>query len=376
MSLLDSNKRFLGTKSGKATVDLTSADPQETISFGGLEFNTLKFIVSGITNGLDVILDVFGGIVENYTKINTYNEAGELVSNITTNGTYYAKCTGLTGVYFSVTRTAANGTATVKWSLTTEGFTYQQNLNEIESKLNNQKVITPNAGVNLDLSSTGIKRAIQNENNFNCLVVNVSGMNSGTQAILDIVSTSSGYPKPSYLYNNFGEIFKSITKNGTYFVPLHELNGEIGIYCSRAGDTTATVKVELMKNFPVSITQLKPIQTLVNSDVEITSSSNVVLQNIVNYYENIPYMFFKYYFVQYSFKNGTSAVVRNSTLFAQPYYANNVMGKNTEIHNSTGDYATQSKWIEMNATYGIRFMISVPNYQAGDIVNFRVYGIR
>lgn len=376
MSLLDSNKRYQGSKSGKATIDLTSAGIQENISFGGSEFNTLKFIVSGITDGLDVILAVSGGIVENYTKINTYNEAGKLVSNITANGTYYAKCTGLTGVYFSVTR-AASGTATVKWSLTTEGLTYQQSLNEIESKLDNQKVITPNAGVTLDLSSAGIKHTIQNENNFNCLVVNVSGMTSGTQAILDIVSTSSGYPKPSYLYNNFGEIFMSITKNGTYFVPLHELNGEIGIYCSRAGNNaTATIKVELMKNFPISITQLKPIQTLINSDVEITSDSNVVLQPVNVYYENIPYKFFKYYFVQYSFKNGTSAVVRNSTIFAQPYYANNQIGKNTEIHNSTGDYATQSKWIEMNATYAIRFMISVPNYQSGDIVNFSVYGVR
>lgn len=375
MSLLDSNKRFLGTKSGKATVDLTSTAGQGNISFGGSEFNTFKFVVSGITDGLDIILNVRGGITDNYTKINTYDEAGELVESITTNGTYYAKCTGLTGVYFSVTRTA-NGTATVKWSLSKESYTYQQTLNDIVANLGEQQVLTDNQKT-LDLSSPGIKYSFPASPTCKCLVVRVFSITTG--ASLRVIDTSTNYPTVSHYYTNFGEIYNDIHTTGVYYIPINVIMGTLAIYVYNGTEIaggSAKIKVEFMKDFPEAIFHMKPVQTLLSVEKEITAGTGFLIKEVGSTECN-PCKFFKYYFIHYTFRDSNNvAVLRSATVYAQPYYALNNMGAKEEIHSSSNAYTSTSKWIEMKSTYSIRFTVDISDFQAGDRIKFEVYGIR
>lgn len=365
MGLLDSNKLSLMRKHGTFTCDLTSNIAQNVTTFGGREFNTLKLVVSDIPSDIDVIISVSGGIESNYASLKIYDESHN-ETFIQNNGTYLIDVSGLNGVYWYVTRQASTGSCTIQWSLsvTQEVNTdiFSLNKNTID-----QKVIFGNTTISLE--NAGNLKYIPIDYNYECIELYVSSING-------VCSIVENYKMISPIYNANGEIVSEINAVGLYFIPVKGIYGsdKVAIRC----DTPTTegsmqVRADYLKKVPYEVTESKPIQKLASAVINVSTSNIFVAlpETITRYLTR----FFKYYFVAFSIKNNGSAVVKTVTLTSLPFYSTTFSGKGEEIL-VKNDYAGQSDWKEMKASFGIRLYATIPDYQEGDIMEIEMYGIR
>lgn len=367
MGLLDSNLYSSTQKSGSFTCDLSADGSQNPVAFGSKAFGSMRVVVTDAPTDADFIIVVNGGTVSGATSLKIYDNNGAKYDGITKNGIYYVDLTGITGIYFAVTRRPASGTANIKYAISPlKEFTTIEN-----SILNIDDKIGANA---IDSQETLSLATVQNiktfsgidTNKYRCLCLYISSLSSG--ALLNVY-LGSGTTNP--FYDTEGNIFrKSITKNGIYFIPLtYPIDVVVRNMVAVEGGSV-NIRAYWMTDFPKEICNIKPVQKIASVKKDITSSSSFELLGEAKTTEIVN---FKFYYVTYELRNNNVNVLRHVVIRAQPY--NTFAGHATEILEST-NYSEQSAFVEINGSTGIRFFAIVDDFQTGDTIEFHVYGVR
>lgn len=374
MGLLDSNrvKTQELEQTGVFSLDLSASGIQNNTNFNSIAYKTLKFVISGIDSGADVIINVKSGISGDYQNSPIYNSDGvQQGSAITTNGTYYADVSCSDGYYFKLNRRLESGTATVKWCLTQE---------PIPGKVVNKTLLSiipyvveqdSSDDETLDLSTVKNVKTVATNDNFKCIVVHVSSISANAK--LSVLTTALGN---LVFYRNTGELLTAIENTGVYYIPVSNIFSSVIIRNTVAvTGGSATLRIGFLNEVPQDVVNMKPIQEIASNTVSASNSTFTVIP-----YDAAPniWKYFKYYFVSFIITNN-GAATRTVTLSAQPYFirANGTKtgGKLEEI--SVSDtYTNTTAWQEVKSNYGVRLYMQFESYTEGDTVECHVFGVR
>lgn len=367
MGLLDSNLYSSIQKSGSFSCDLTSGSSQGVINFGNNAYGSIRIVVSDAPANADFIITVEGATISGAAHLKIYDDDGKRQDGITKNGIYHVDLTGITAIYFMVTRCPASGTATIKYAISpiNGDVVVENSILSIAEKLGTNAIDSQETFSLTTVQNIKTFSGI-NTNKYRCLCLDVSSMTAG--AILDIY-LGSGTVNP--FYDSEGNIFrKSITKNGIYFIPLTYPIDVVVRNMVAVESGSVKIRAYWMSEFPKNICDIKPIQKIASVKKDITSSSFFELLGQAKTTEIVN---FKFYYVTYELRNNNASVLRHVVIKAQPY--NTFAGHTTDILEST-NYSEQSAFVEINGSTGIRFFAIVDDFQTGDTIEFHVYGVR
>lgn len=375
MGLLDSNKISEIQKNGSFSCDLTSTSAQNAIDFGTSSFATIVLNVSGITSSGSEI-KVYGAVVSG-AKVLTVKDANGVTATITSDGTYYVPCIGITDIYFKVSNAAQSGSCTVRWALSPKVYSFliEEDVKLILQKIKKQSYL--NAAETFSFVSVSSFKVIDFTSDelldYRCLCINVTAITSGASFYAySSVDTSAKL----IIYNSYGKLLTDITEKGIYYVPVPSPSS-ISLRNTALADSSATIRLSYFKSLPNDVLNLKPVQIIKSNIVNLTSSSRTQVINFTDT-ENIKY--FKYYYLTYQVFNNSAAATRNIVIEVQPYHKNSSggreTGKNNQVYEDASSYTGQTEWLEVNATNGIRVYVTCSDYQEGDSISINFYGIR
>lgn len=207
---------------------------------------------------------------------------------------------------------------------------------------------------------------------YKAVVIVVNSISSGAE-ISFYNSSPNGFP---VFYNEYGEILTRITKAGRYYI---NLSGESsGILRNEVAVTSGTcvVSAYYIEDIPDSIITLRPVQLIGQATVPLDTLS------LITVFNNIIISNFKYYFISYIIRNGSSSVTRVIQVLAQPYHpyqyqVNNEPGLAENIVDGQDTYAFQSDWQKVRGN-GLRLYVKelADSVTEGDTMYINIYGVR
>lgn len=376
MGLLDSNLYSGLQRSGSFTCDLTTAGSQNPISFGGAGYATMRLFVSGAPSGSNFAIKVKGAIVSNAQDCNIFDKNGVAIANnrITENGEYFVDIVGITSLYFYVNIRPDSGSATINWSVSNVRIDSDRCRDILEESgvlsadvLSEKKIYSLASVANLQYYDV-------DTNKHKCLLLYVDTISSGAN-----LSLFRNYNHTLDIYDISGNIYHGhIYKTGFYYIhvgyPTGASNKEKITLRNETAieDGSISVTAYYLRDFPKEITETKPVQEIAYKEFNVSSSGKA---EVFSYTETADIVNFKYYFVAYTVKNGSSVVPRNIVLSAVPYASSAFYFKEENIIES-GASREHSEWRENHGVAGVRFYAAVSNYQEGDKLLIGVYGIR
>lgn len=222
------------------------------------------------------------------------------------------------------------------------------------------------------LDSVGNLVTIAPNVRFKAIAVVVNSISSGAE-ISFYNETPTVYPA---FYNERGELIYNIKKTGRYFMRLSgESNGVLRNEKAVSGGS-CTLSAFYVEDVPESVVSIRPVQLIGQVSVELNSLSRITVFNDIRVAD------FKYYFLAYTIRNGSSAIGRKIKIESQPYHpflfqSSNAAGFVETIVEEQDTYSFQTDWQRVRGD-GLRvyFTELESAVTEGDVLYVDLYGVR